>query len=91
MSRLRPLTTGRHEYHAQLSLLPEVITIILFIMLLYNKKISTLQKIIAGNILYWREINLAVEPKIAIARILEFGGSPYIIYMRVGNFGIIIW
>ena len=41
---------------------------------------------------YWWESNLAVEPKIAIARILAdlnlaIGtGSPYV-YMQVGNFG----
>ena len=43
---------------------------------------------------YWQEINLAVEPKIAIVRILVdlhvnlavWYGSPYV-YMQVGNFG----
>ena len=41
---------------------------------------------------YWRKLNLAVEPQIAIKRILadfwRFGmRSPYIYNMRVGNFG----
>ena len=42
---------------------------------------------------YWRELNLAVEPKIALQeywriKIWRFGtGSPYVDYMRVGNFG----
>ena len=45
--------------------------------------------------MYWRELNLAVEPKIAIARILadlnmavRYGIAIHVrIYMQVGNFG----
>ena len=43
---------------------------------------------------YWQELNLAVEPKITIARILadlnlavQYGITIRIIYMQVGNFG----
>ena len=40
---------------------------------------------------YWRELKLAVELKVAIARILEFGGIAIRIYTSGKFWQILIW